>query len=291
MPGSRRDHAGAAPSARGYLTTVLGEFVLPNGGQVWTATLIDALGAMGVEEKTVRQAIARSAHRGLLTPERIGRRTRWRLTDPARTLLTDGTRRIYGLHHDPHRWDGRWLLVFTTVPESRRELRYRLRTRLGWAGVAPMGPGIWLSPWVEREPEVKEVLGDLGLLDAARSFSGRIGGIGDGRDLVVEAWDLDTIGADYQRFIDRYEVRRPAGGRDRFVDLTRLVHDWRRFPFVDPDLPAELLPGRWTGQRAATLFHRLHERWRAGAWEWWRERSVAAGGGSDRPAGRGRSAR
>ena len=71
---ARRNQALGVPSTRGYLLTVLGEFVLPVGGRVWTAALLDALGALGVEERTARQAVWRSAERGLLESERIGRR-------------------------------------------------------------------------------------------------------------------------------------------------------------------------------------------------------------------------
>src|SRR5919108_3802231 len=201
---TRRDHAIGTQSARGYLLTVLGEFVLPVGGRVWTAALIDALGALGVEERAARQAIARSGDRGLLESERIGRRTMWHLTEAARTLLTEGSERIYSLHRRPRKWDGRWLLLFVSVPETQRELRHRLRTQLGWAGFAPVAPGAWLSPWVDREPEAGAVLGGLGLRDSARSFAGGLGGIGDRSDLVAQAWDLEDIEAAYKAFIARF---------------------------------------------------------------------------------------
>jgi len=272
---TRRAQAIGSQSARGYLLTVLGEFVLPVGGRVWTAALIEALGALGVDERAARQAIARSGERGLLEPERIGRRTLWRLTDTAGTLLTEGTRRIYSFHREPRRWDGRWLLLFTSVPESQRDLRHRLRVRLGWAGFASLGAGAWLSPWVDREAEAREVLSGLGLLETARSFTGSLGGIGDRDDLVAQAWDLDDIDAAYESFLAHFAGMRAASSQ-AFVELTRLVHEWRRFPFLDPDLPAELLPRGWSGHRAANLFHRLHEQWRSPAWAWWSERMAAA---------------
>jgi phenylacetic acid degradation operon negative regulatory protein len=274
---TRREGAIAAHGARGYLLTVLGEFVLPVGGRVWTAVLIDALGALGVEERAARQAIARSADSGLLESERIGRRTVWHLTESARTLLTEGSHRIYAFHRQPHHWDGRWLLLFSSVPEAKRDLRYRLRVRLGWAGFAPVAPGVWLSPWVDREAEASAVLTDLGLLDTARSFSGTLGDIGDRSGLVTQAWDLEGIEEAYEAFIARFTPVQPDGPAAAFVELTRLVHEWRRFPILDPDLPAELLPSGWSGHRAATLFHRLHEEWRSPAWTWWSERMAAAG--------------
>src|SRR5664280_2475439 len=45
-----------APSARSLLVTVLGEFVLPAGGWVWTGTLVVVRGALGIEAGAARQA-------------------------------------------------------------------------------------------------------------------------------------------------------------------------------------------------------------------------------------------
>ena len=278
---ARRSQALGVPSTRGYLLTVLGEFVLPVGGRVWTAALLDSLGALGVEERTARQAVWRSAERGLLESERIGRRTRWALTDAARRLLTEGTRRIYSLHREPRPWDGRWLLLYVSVPESQRDLRHRMRTRLGWAGFASLGSGTWVSPWIDREIEAREVLNDLGLATAARSFIAKPGGIGDVNEMVSSTWPLGEIVGGYDAFLERFGplASEPtvASGYDAFVNQVRLVHEWRRFPFIDPDLPGDLLPRDWSGYRAAELFHRLHEQWRAAAWAWWRERMEASG--------------
>jgi phenylacetic acid degradation operon negative regulatory protein len=275
---ARRNQALGVPSTRGYLLTVLGEFVLPVGGRVWTAALLDALGALGVEERTARQAVWRSAERGLLESERIGRRTRWALSDAAHRLLSEGTRRIYSLHREPRPWDGRWLLLYVSVPESQRDLRHRMRTRLGWAGFASIGSGTWVSPWIDRETEAREVLNDLGLATAARSFIAQPGGIGDVNEMVTSTWPLGEIGAGYDAFLERFGSA-PAveSGYDAFVNQVRLVHEWRRFPFLDPDLPGDLLPRDWSGYRAAELFHHHHEQWRSPAWSWWRERMEASG--------------
>jgi phenylacetic acid degradation operon negative regulatory protein len=275
---ARRSQALGVPSTRGYLLTVLGEFVLPVGGRVWTAALLDALGALGVEERTARQAVWRSAERGLLESERIGRRTRWALSDAARRLLTEGTRRIYSLHREPRPWDGRWLLLYVSVPESQRDLRHRMRTRLGWAGFASLGSGTWVSPRIDREVEAREVLNDLGLASAARSFIAKPGGIGDVGEMVSSTWPLAEIAAGYDAFLERFGTAPTAdSGYDGFVNQVRLVHEWRRFPFLDPDLPGDLLPRDWSGYRAAGLFHHLHEQWRSLAWVWWRERMEASG--------------
>src|ERR1022692_3271759 len=68
---SRRREVGEA-SARSLLITVLGEYVLPRGGSVWTSVLVRALGLLGVAEKSARQALARSAGEGWVSPARFG---------------------------------------------------------------------------------------------------------------------------------------------------------------------------------------------------------------------------
>ena len=39
------------------------------------------------------------------------------------------------------------------------------------------------------------------------------------------------------------------------------MHAWRRFPFIDPDLPDDLLPPDWPRRRAYELFRDRHEAW------------------------------
>jgi phenylacetic acid degradation operon negative regulatory protein len=90
-PAMSRRQAAATESARGLLFTILGEFVLPAGGSAWTSAFIDVLGRLGIEEKTTRQALMRTASAGWLAAERVGRRTIWHLTPAAVQLLTEGT--------------------------------------------------------------------------------------------------------------------------------------------------------------------------------------------------------
>lgn len=278
---SRRRQIGEA-SARSLLMTVLGEYVLPAGQPVWTSALVQALGLLGIEQKAARQALARTAAEGWLSSARHGRRVCWQLTAPGRRLLSDGADRIYRFGCADRRWDGQWVVLMVSVPEARRELRHRLRTRLSWAGFGSPAAGVWVSPDVAREPEAREILTGLGLTAASMSFLARFGTIGSQASVARLAWDLDAVAARYQEFIDSAGAMLPADPDELFTAQTRLVHEWRRFPFTDPGLPPELLPERWPGTEAARLFHAQHTRWRGGAQRRWAE---LAGRG---PAGPGR---
>jgi phenylacetic acid degradation operon negative regulatory protein len=252
---SFRRHAAGADSAGGLLFTVLGEFVLPAGRSAWTSTFIEVLGRLGVEEKASRQALMRTAEKGWLRSERVGRRTRWARTPDAERLLTEGASRIYGFLGHARDWDGRWLLVLTRIPETERAARHLLRTRLGRAGFGSPAPGVWLSAHTERLAEAEHALRQAGVLEEAPIFVVEHLGGADMAEMARRAWDLEAIEVAYREFVVRYEARDAS---DPLAFQADLVHAWRPFPWLDPTLPLELLPPDWSGERAAGLFRREH---------------------------------
>jgi phenylacetic acid degradation operon negative regulatory protein len=274
---TRRQELGAA-SARSLLLTVLGEFVLPSGRPVWTSTLIGLLADLDVAEKAARQAIMRSADHGWIEASRIGRETRWALTPAGTQLLREGTNRIYGFAAEDRPWDGRWLVVIVGVPENNRALRQRLRTQLGWAGLGSLDAGTWVTPRIGRENEAARVLAELGLQDGSWSFVASAGQIGDERSLARTAWDLDAIERRYEDFLELVRRRRPRTDGQALVAQVRLVQEWRRFPLLDPGLPRELLPPRWSGNRAAEVFRERHAAWAHRAQAAWAEQAGDGGG-------------
>lgn len=266
-PALSRRHAAGAVSARGLLFTVLGEFVLPTGGSAWTSAFIQAFARLGVEEKAIRQALARTGADGWITPERHGRRTRWLLTPAGIRLLTEGTERIYAFAGRQRNWDGSWLLVLARVPESDRSARHLLRTRLSWAGLGSPASGLWITTHTERLGEVEDVLRHAGVTDR-QIFVGEHRGGGDLETLVAQAWELPVIEKEYEEFIAEFAA---PTAPDPLIRLTELVHAWRRFPSIDPGLPARLLPARWSGARAAELFADRHATWSPDATKQWRQ--------------------
>jgi phenylacetic acid degradation operon negative regulatory protein len=272
-PALSRRHAAGAVSARGLLFTVLGEFVLPTGGSAWTSAFIEVFGRLGVEEKAIRQALARTAADGWISPERNGRRTRWRLTPDGDRLLTEGTERIFAFASSQRDWDGSWLLVLARVPESDRPARHLLRTRLSWAGLGSPAPGVWITTHTERRAEVAQVLAQAGITDGQIFVAEHRGG-GELATLVGQAWDMPAIEQSYGEFLAEFAP--PSAAEDPLTRLIELVHAWRRFPSIDPGLPSRLLPARWSGARAARLFAARHARWSPDAVMQWIRLNKAA---------------
>jgi phenylacetic acid degradation operon negative regulatory protein len=256
-------------SARALLLVVIGEFVWPTGRPAWSSTLLRALSEFGIEPSAGRKALQRIAATGITTPGREANRVRWSVTGQGDRILRSGWERTYGWHARDTAWDGRWLVLSVTVPESQRKLRHHLQSRLLWAGLGSPAPGEWLTPHAERGEQVAEIVRQLGLEDQAHSFTGELGPLGDPLRLVGAAWDLDDLDKDYRTFIDAYAGREPRTDREHFRARVELVQDWRRFPYLDPDLPAAYLPPSWHGVQASSLFTERYQAWQAASGRYW----------------------
>ena len=254
------------------LFTLYGDYAYPERRDVPLRGLVQGGRALGLSEVAVRSAVARLAREGWLLSRRSGARSRYGLSDAGRRLIEEGTRRIY--RPDGKRWSGRWCMLTYSIPESRRSERDRIRKQLAWLGFGGMGGGAYVSPR-DVGTEALALLERHGVHGFARVFSGALEGPGDDADLVEQCWDIDAIAARYRAFIHHYaplwrrdvaaQRRATLDDRNAFVTRFALTHDFRRFPFVDPDLPEKLLPPRWPGVRARRLFAEYNALLRRGA--------------------------
>jgi phenylacetic acid degradation operon negative regulatory protein len=235
--------------ARSALFDVYGDHLRSRGDRAPVSSLIRLLDPVGIAAPAVRTAISRMAAQGWLEPVRVTAAPGYRATPRAIDRLTEAASRIY--RRAPEPWDGRWRIVFVDLP-SDRGARGRLRRELGYLGYAEHAAGVWVCPY--DRPEVDDVV--------ARAGGGSRHAVAVELDLdPLLTWDLSGLGASYsmwadaadmlvRRELDSHEDADEAGFAARF----QLVHEWRKFLFADPGLPAELLPRDWPGTAAADLF-------------------------------------
>jgi phenylacetic acid degradation operon negative regulatory protein len=262
---------GHLPEASGteLLVTVLGEIVLPTSqNSAWVSSLLTILAELGITERNARQAIARQASKDLLRVERIGRVSRCHLTKKSKDFLVAGAQRIYGFAELERDWDERWLVVMCSVPESERAKRARLRTRLGFEGFGFLNPTTAICAHTDRESAANQVLQDLGLGETAVVMKATAGFLSPDDDLIVRTWDLENLGESYELFNSRFVKRTPKTDAQRTAALIELVHAWRQFPFIDPEIPARLLPKKWQGHAAKEMFDSKRTQWAPGANAW-----------------------
>lgn len=256
--------AGAA-RPRQLIVTVYGLYGRQDGGWLSAAALVELLGDLGVDEPAVRSSVSRLKRRGILVPVRQEGAAGYALSDDGRAILREGDQRIFSRRR-AEAGDG-WVLAVFSVPESERHKRHLLRTQLTRLGYGTAAPGVWIAPAHLRAATV-DTLTRLGLAAYADLFAAEHIAFAGLPDLVRRWWDLDQLRRLYQEFLDAHgeaarrarEFRDPEDDRAAFADYTRLVTDWRRLPYLDPGLPAELLPEDWIGIRAADLFFALKSR-------------------------------
>jgi phenylacetic acid degradation operon negative regulatory protein len=241
---------------RSIVFDLFGEYIRYDGGEIGLRALVELLAPFGISEDVVRVLMARLRREGWFESSRVGRQSRYTLTDEGWQLLDTGRERIF--ERPPEPWSGQWCLAIYSVPESARASRDRLRKTLTWLGFGPLAASTWISPH-DRRAQVEEAWkgesdGRLQLLMA------RSGSLEEDRDMAARCWDLAELDRGYAEFLDKWEPqvaawqRRPPEGAGALVERSRLIHEYRMFPFKDPGLPAELLPPGWKGRQARELF-------------------------------------
>ena len=105
----------------------------------------------------------------------------------------------------------------------------------------------------------------LGTLDAVNFFTSEYRGPLSDRELLERCWNVAEIASAYRGFIARYEPRlrrererNDLSDEEALVERLWLVHDYRKFVYLDPGLPSELLPAHWPGTAAAALFREYY---------------------------------
>ncbi len=244
--------------ARSAIFDLYGDHLRSRGDRAPVAAVVRMLAPLGIAAPAVRTAISRMVQQGWLEPVRLPTGRGYAPTERARRRLDDAAARVYRTRDAS--WDGTWDLLVVDAP-AQRAARERLRSGLSFLGYAPLSESTWISPF--RSAEVAalctgEGVGVLRLRALDENPSGQ----------ARRAWDLEQLAEDYvawlafaERLLADPDWVLPsvslAGSDERaFAVRSVLVHEWRKFLFTDPGLPAELLPADWVGHRAAQVFGR-----------------------------------
>jgi len=251
---------------RSMIFTFFGDYVRTRGEEIWVGSIIELLGCFGLSEQAIRSALSRMCRTGWLKVRKVGNRSFYSLTNKSKKMFAEGGRRIYESREA--KWEGKWYLLTYFIPEQKRHLRDRLRKELTWLGFGLLSNATWISCYDLRS-EVSDLVDSLQIMDRVQLFEARYTGFADGRALVAHCWDLDGINKKYSAFMSkcrpayenlrrRLELGEPVEARECFVQRVMVINEYRKFPYIDPQLPRELLADNWLGHDAAALFREYH---------------------------------
>jgi phenylacetic acid degradation operon negative regulatory protein len=254
-----------AAQPRHLIVTVYGLYSRAQGGWMSVASLVSLLADLGVDEPAVRSSISRLKRREILHARRRDGAAGYELSRTAQAILREGDHRIFRRERASLA-DG-WLLAVFSVPEPERHQRHILRSQLALLGFGTAAPGVWIAPAYLHEATA-DMLERLGLARYADLFHADHLAFGDLHAKVRQWWDLDQTEhlakdfvATYEPVLHSWSRRRPQSHpREAFADYVSVLTAWRRLPYLDPGLPAELLPPAWAGFQAADVFFTLQSR-------------------------------
>ncbi len=248
--------------ARSALFDLYGDHLRTRGDRAPVAALVRLLASLGIAAPAVRTAVSRMVRQGWLEPVRLAAGRGYALSTRARHRLDDAAARIYRTRDA--RWQGSWDLLVID-PLEQRSARDRVRGGLAFLGYAPLSDSTWIGAFPAAE--VDELLaGERARYVRLRAQDDRPS------ERARAAWDLDALGASYvawRGFADRllrdpdselHGISRAGEDEQAFAVRSVLLHEWRKFLFTDPGLPAELLPTDWVGHEAARFFDHEAER-------------------------------
>ncbi|MBI4999832.1 CRISPR-associated endonuclease Cas2 [Candidatus Gottesmanbacteria bacterium] len=196
-----------------------------------------------INYQTIKRAIEEARKKGWL--KRTDRRRVWP------EITVEGKKRLNSLvpQYDEKRiWDHRLYLVTYDIPETRKNDRELLREYLKRIGAGMIQESVWLTPYNPREV-LREFIEERKLRGAIIiSDVGKDGSIGeeDIKDLVIRVYRLNEINKKYQEFLEKFA--------DSQAKLWEVALSYWAILKNDPQLPFELLPSDWLGEKAHQLF-------------------------------------
>lgn len=246
--------------------TIYGDYIRNYGSKIWIGSLIRLLKEFGHNEQGVRVAVSRMVKQGWIQSEKQGNKSYYFLTDRGVQRMDEAANRIYKMK--PNDWDGKWRVLMYTIPEDKRQLRDDFRKELIWSGFGSFSSGCWISP-NNLEKQIHRLIEKYDINEYVDFFISEYKGPKENQSLVEKSWHLEEIENKYEEFIEKYSKqfivhqsiisRGEMSDADCFVERTNLVHEYRKFLFIDPGLPKELLPSKWNGNHAALLFSQYYQ--------------------------------
>lgn len=142
------------------------------------------------------------------------------------------------------KWDGNWHLVSYDIPESKRKYRDLLRLNLKKLDFGEMHASLWISPF-NFLGEVEKIVKDYNLSSyVILSISNKVGRE-ESRIFAQKIWKLDKLNRSYQNLLEKAK----RGKKEN------LIFKYLAVLKNDPQLPKELLPEDWIGDKAHLLFY------------------------------------
>lgn len=178
--------------------------------------------------------------------------------DPDWKLTKEGWKRLKQVlpqHKKPAEWGGKWYIITFDIPENLRRKRDAFREKLKKLGFGQLQASVWISPinyLANIESLVKFHKMENWVIPSVTDKLGRV----TSEELAERVWPIERINGRYENFISRCKdlFKKKEGYK---FDKFRIQMEYLRILKEDPQLPEDLLPSDWQGEKAYKYYRKL----------------------------------
>ncbi len=152
------------------------------------------------------------------------------------------------------KWDRKWRIISYEIPESKREIRDRLRREMqGW-GLGPWHRSFWLTPHPVIDALKTLVTGKteeqyIQAFESDHSFGNR--------DVLIEkVWGKSALDKKYRELFKKWHEILSKDG-DKVEKFRSVINEYITLLRLDPGLPVELMGESWIGYEAMNIFKEI----------------------------------
>ncbi len=153
-----------------------------------------------------------------------------------------------------NKWDQKWRVISYEIPESKREIRDRLRREMqGW-GLGPWHRSFWLTPHPVI-PELNKLVSGRVEEQYIQAFeSDHV--FGDKNLLIEKVWGKTGLDKRYREMFKQWHDILSHDG-EKNEKLMKVVDCYIPLLRDDPGLPEELIGKNWIGFEALNIFKEI----------------------------------
>lgn len=152
------------------------------------------------------------------------------------------------------KWDGYWRVISYEIPESKREIRDRLRREMqGW-GLGPWHRSFWLTPHpiIENLRQLvsgKEEEKYIQAFEASHVF-------GDRETLIEKVWEKTKLDKSYRELFKKWhEIL--SSSEEKLQKMKKIIESYLEVLRIDPGLPQELIGKSWIGFEGWSIYKEI----------------------------------
>lgn len=151
-------------------------------------------------------------------------------------------------------WDKKWRILSYEIPESKRDLRDRLRREVAGWGLGPWHRSFWLTPHPIIENlkglvKGKEEEQFIQAFEADHAF-------GETDVLIEKVWGKSALDKKYRELFKKWHDTL-AQDKEKHTKFTSIIKEYIEIIRQDPGLPKELIGEGWIGYEAFNIFKEI----------------------------------